>query len=62
MAAGTSLRKRARVITKALMNEPGDNGVYYDDEGQPMLGSMLVRDQKFAARVVAETRAVLATI
>jgi NAD(P)-dependent dehydrogenase (short-subunit alcohol dehydrogenase family) len=52
----------ARVITKALMNEEGKTGVYYDEQGQPMLGSTLVRDPKFMARVVAETRALLATV
>jgi hypothetical protein len=36
-------------------------GVYYDERGHPMLGSVLVRDPKFQDRVVAETRALLAT-
>jgi len=44
------------------MNEPGLTGVYYDEKGHPMLGSALVRDPKFTDRVVAETRALLATI
>ena len=55
-------KRAARVITKALTNESGETGVYYDDRGHPMLGSTLVRDPKFTARVVAETRAVLSTI
>ena len=58
----SSPRRAARVITKALTNESGETGVYYDERGHPMLGSALVRDPKFTARVVAETRALLATI
>ena len=52
----------AHVISKALMNEAGKTGVYYDEKGQPMQASTLVRDPKFTARVVAETRALLATV
>jgi NAD(P)-dependent dehydrogenase (short-subunit alcohol dehydrogenase family) len=51
----------APVITQVLVNEPGMTGVYYDERGHPMLGSVLVRDPKFQDRVVAETRALLAT-
>lgn len=54
-------KQAARVITKALLNESGASGLYYDDKGRPMLGSALVQDSKFTARVVAETRALLAT-
>ena len=54
-------KQAARVITKVLMNESDASGVYYDDEGRPMLASALVRDPKFTARVVAETRALLKT-
>lgn len=52
----------AHVITKALMNEEGKTGVYYDEKGQPMQASTLVRDPKFTARVIAETRSLLATV
>jgi NAD(P)-dependent dehydrogenase (short-subunit alcohol dehydrogenase family) len=52
----------APVITKLLMNESGVSGVYYDEKGHPMLGSALVLDPKFQDRVVAETRALLATV
>jgi NAD(P)-dependent dehydrogenase (short-subunit alcohol dehydrogenase family) len=55
-------KRGARVITKALLNEASETGVYYDEEGHPMLASELVRDPKFTARVVAETRALLSTI
>src|ERR1700721_2042171 len=39
-----------------------ETGVYYDEKGHPMLGSALVCDPKFQDHVVAETRALLATI
>jgi spore maturation protein SpmB len=55
-------KQAARVITKVLMNESGAAGVYYDDMGNPMLSSELVRDPKFTARVVSETRALLETV
>lgn len=51
----------ARVITKVVLNASGQTGVYYDDEGRPMLPSTLVQDPSFTACVVAETRALLAT-
>ena len=52
----------APVITNVLRNESGATGVYYDEKGHPMLGSVLVRDPKFQDRIVAETRALLATV
>ncbi len=52
----------APVITKLLVNESGETGVYYDEKGRPMLGSALVRDPKFQDRIVAETRTLLAAI
>jgi NAD(P)-dependent dehydrogenase (short-subunit alcohol dehydrogenase family) len=55
-------KRAARVITKALLNESGETGIYYDADGRPMFGSALVRDPKFQDRVVAETRALLSTI
>jgi NAD(P)-dependent dehydrogenase (short-subunit alcohol dehydrogenase family) len=54
--------RAAKVITNALLNEPGGTGVYYDERGKPMLGSTLVRDPQFQDRVVAETRALLSTV
>jgi hypothetical protein len=47
------------VATKILIDASGQTGIYYDDGGHPMLGSAMVRDPKFAERVVAETRALL---
>jgi NAD(P)-dependent dehydrogenase (short-subunit alcohol dehydrogenase family) len=54
--------RAAKVITNVLLNEPGGTGVYYDEQGKPMLGSTLVRDPEFQDRVVAETRALLSTV
>jgi len=54
--------KSAKIITKILTDESGKSGVYYDEKGQPMLGSALVQDPKFQDRVVAETRALLAKV
>jgi NAD(P)-dependent dehydrogenase (short-subunit alcohol dehydrogenase family) len=55
-------KRAARMITKIVTDGSGNTGVYYDERGQPMLGSTLVRDPQFQDRVVAETRALLATI
>jgi NAD(P)-dependent dehydrogenase (short-subunit alcohol dehydrogenase family) len=55
-------KRAASVITKILTNESAQTGVYYDEKGDPMLGSELVRDPKFNARVVTETRALLSTV
>ena len=52
-------RKSANVITKILTDKSGKTGVYFDEKGQPMLSSELVRDPKFQDQVVAETRALL---
>jgi hypothetical protein len=58
-----STQKRAApMITKLLLNESGETGIYYDEGGRPMLSFALVRDPRFQDRVVAETRALLATI
>lgn len=54
--------RAARVITGVLINAGGQTGIYYDEGGHPMPGSVLVRDPKFTDRVVAETRALLSTI
>ena len=52
----------APMIARLLLNESGKTGIYYDEKGQPMLGSEQVRDPKFQDCVVAETRALLSTI
>jgi NAD(P)-dependent dehydrogenase (short-subunit alcohol dehydrogenase family) len=53
-------KRAAREITKILIDRSGRTGVYYDEGGHPMQGSVLIRDQKFQDRVVTETRAFLA--
>jgi NAD(P)-dependent dehydrogenase (short-subunit alcohol dehydrogenase family) len=55
-------KRAARVITKILIDASGETGVYYDERGQPMQGSALVRDPTFQNHVVAETRALLSTV
>jgi NAD(P)-dependent dehydrogenase (short-subunit alcohol dehydrogenase family) len=52
----------ARVITGVLTGESDATGVYYDENGKPMLASAQVRDPAFAERYVAETRALLAAV
>ena len=51
-----------RVIARLLTDDSASTGVYYDERGRPMNGSALVRDPDFSARVVAETRALLAQV
>jgi NAD(P)-dependent dehydrogenase (short-subunit alcohol dehydrogenase family) len=55
-------KRAARVISKILTDTSGQSGIYYDEGGQPMPGSTFVRDPKFQDRIVAETRALLATV
>ena len=55
-------KRAARMITDIMIDAHGQTGVYYDERGHPMQGSALVRDPKFQDRVVAETRALLATV
>ena len=55
-------KRAARVITEVLTADSDASGVYYDERGKPMLGSAQVRDPGFSERVVAETRAFLATV
>ena len=54
--------RAGRMITNVLLDTAGRTGLYYDQSGHPMLGSTLVRDPRFQERVVAETRALLATV
>jgi len=55
-------KKSAKVITKILTDVSGKTGVYFDEKGQPMLGSVQARDPEFQDRVVTETRALLSTV
>ena len=54
-------KRAARVIAKILTDTSDKTGVYYDEGGQPMRGSPLMRDPTFQERVVAETGALLST-
>jgi NAD(P)-dependent dehydrogenase (short-subunit alcohol dehydrogenase family) len=54
--------RAAKVITNVVLNEAQVTGVYFDERGRPMLGSVQVRDPEFQDRVVAETRALLSTV
>lgn len=55
-------KRAARVLSKILLDKSGKSGVYYDQDGAPMAGSAQVRDPQFTARVVGETRTLLATV
>ncbi|HTN45824.1 MAG TPA: SDR family NAD(P)-dependent oxidoreductase [Flavipsychrobacter sp.] len=55
-------QRSAKVITEILTDTSGRTGVYFDEKGQPMPGSALVRDPEFQDRVVSETRTLLATV
>ena len=55
-------KRAARVITRILLDTSGATGVYYDEHGHPLLGSVQVRDPAFQDRVVRETRAFLAKV
>jgi NAD(P)-dependent dehydrogenase (short-subunit alcohol dehydrogenase family) len=53
-------QRAARVLTRILIDPSGATGLYYDESGQPMHGSTDLHDAAFRARVVAETRELLA--
>lgn len=55
-------RLSARTIVRVLTQSTRDTGTYYDDEGDPMLPSLRVRDSKFRADVMAETRGFLRNV
>jgi NAD(P)-dependent dehydrogenase (short-subunit alcohol dehydrogenase family) len=55
-------KRAARIITKVLTDTSAATGVYYDENGEPMLASKQVRDPEFSDRYVAETRELLATV
>jgi NAD(P)-dependent dehydrogenase (short-subunit alcohol dehydrogenase family) len=51
-----------RVLAQVLTSQSGQTGIYYDENGKPMTASAQVRDPAFEQRVVAGTRALLATV
>ena len=52
----------ARMITTVLTGETTGTSGYYNENGRPMVGSKQVQDSAFQDRVVAETRALLASV
>ena len=54
--------KSAKTIVKVLTDTSGKTGIYFDEKGNPMLGSVLSQDPEFQDSVVAETRDLLRTI
>ena len=54
--------RAGRVLAGILVNGSAPTGVYFDEGGQPMQASALARDPAFQARVVAQTRALLASV
>ncbi len=55
-------KRAARMIATVLTDTSTVTGEYYNEKGQPMIGSTQVRDPAFQDRVVAETRALLSTV
>jgi len=55
-------KRAARIIATVLTDTSTVTGEYYNEKGQPMIGSTQVRDPAFQDRVVAETRALLSTV
>ena len=58
----TTPKRAARMFEKILTKCDDSTGVYFDEGGQPMAGSLFVRDTTFQDRVVAETRSLLAKV
>jgi hypothetical protein len=58
----TTPKRAAKVITRILTSDSTETSVYFDENGDPMKGSKQVHDPAFQDRVVAETRALLATL
>lgn len=55
-------KQAARVIAAIITDQSVKSGTYCDEKGRPMQGSVTVRNPKFRARVMAETRTLLSTI
>ena len=55
-------KNAAKVITRLLTDPSATTGTYYDQRGNPTIPSTTTRKPEFQDRVVAETRALLATI
>jgi len=55
-------KRAAQMITKIVTDASGKTGVYFDEKGEPMLGSTQVSDPEFQDDVLAETRAFLSKV
>jgi NAD(P)-dependent dehydrogenase (short-subunit alcohol dehydrogenase family) len=55
-------QQSAKLITKILTDESGTTGVYFDHKGEPMQGSIQVRNIQFQDQIVAQTRTLLSKI
>lgn len=53
--------RSAKIITQVLTDRSGQTGVYFDEKGRPMRGSDIAHDAQFQDRVLAETRAFIAS-
>lgn len=62
LKGATTPTRAAAVIADVVTNTAGVSGVYFDEKGAPMRGSVEVSDPAFQDRVVRETRALLATV
>ena len=54
--------RTAHVISTTFTQRRDETGVYYDEKGRPMVGSKTALDRDFQERVIAQTRAFLATV
>lgn len=61
LKGASTASRTARVLTRLLTTATKETGVYYDEKGVPMQASATIRAPGFTERVVAETRAFLAT-
>ncbi len=52
-------KRAAKMIAKIVTDASGKTGVYFDEKGEPMLGSKQVSDPEFQDAVLSETRAFL---
>jgi NAD(P)-dependent dehydrogenase (short-subunit alcohol dehydrogenase family) len=59
MPGATTPRRAARRVARILKDPSGSSGSYYDERGRVASGSRAARDPELAARLVAETRALL---
>ena len=52
MKYASAPERTARVITDVLLNKSAQTGIYYDERGNPMLGSVLVHEPDFSVMPV----------